>query len=115
MSDRIPNEVEVRGYFSQHLGPRYQAAGVSLQFHSNQGSGIVCKASSSQPSYVRAIIKGIEDGLIARYGSAPIPRAIWITKIEEHPVDSSDVAFYLAARGAIDLAHSVSNTTANFE
>ena len=111
MSAFLPTDIEVHGHFSRHLGPRFQTAGVSLQLHSNQGSGIVCKVANAEPAYVDAIVKGVEDGLLARYGSVSIPRAIWITRIEEHPVDSSEAAFYLAARGAVDLLYSVTTTT----
>lgn len=114
MNEHMPTNIEVHASFSRHLGPRYERAGVSLQFHPNQGVGIACKVPGAEPSYEQAVVKGIEDGLSARYGSAPMRCAIWITKMEQHPTDSSELAFYLAARGAIDLAHAVTNPTPDF-
>jgi len=110
MSDRIPNEIEAFAQYRRHLGPRMEAAGVGLQFHGNQGVGIAFKASPKEAVVRAAIQKGIEDGILARYGAPLSDRAIWVTRVEEDPVDSSPMAFYFAARGAVDLAHSIVNS-----
>src|SRR5436190_1923875 len=98
MSDRTPNEIETFAQFRRHLGPRMEAAGVGIQFHVNQGVGIVFKASVKEVEVRAAIQKEIEDGIVARYGAPLVDRAIWVTRIEDDPVDSSAMAFYFAAR-----------------
>lgn len=108
MSNPIsPGEVEVHSYFSKHLGPRYMGAGLKLQFHSNQPPGIHYKVAVNE-EYRAAILKGIEDGVSIRFPDFPKTASIWITEVNEHPVDSSQIAFYIAARCAIDQAYCLS-------
>jgi len=105
MSDPIsPGETEVRGYFACHLGPRFMAAGLTLQFRYNFAPGIHYKVAVND-EYRTAIRKGIEDGMGLRFPA--FPGSVWITAVEEHPVDSSKMAFYLAARSVIDQAYSL--------
>jgi hypothetical protein len=106
MKPLTPGENELYSYFSRHLGPRYQAAGLRIQFHYNQTPGIHLKANTS-PEYKEAIIKGIQDGLALRFPEFPSTAAVWITEITEHPVDSDANAFYRVARAMIDQAYSL--------
>jgi len=101
-----PGEVEVYGHFSKHLGPRLMAAGLRIQFHSNQTPGIHFKAAVSD-EYREAVLKGIRDAMATRFPDFPESGSIWITEITEHPVDSSPRAFYLAARCVIELAYAL--------
>jgi hypothetical protein len=107
MSNPIaPGQVEVYGHFSKHLGPRYMAAGLRLQFHDNQIPGIHFKVAVSE-EYREAITKGIEDGMSFRFPDFPETGSVWITEATEHPVDSSRWAFYLAARCVIEQAYAL--------
>jgi hypothetical protein len=102
-----PGQVEVYGQFSKHLGPRFMGAGLRLQFHYNQTSpGIYFKVAVSD-EYRDAILKGIKDGMSLRFPDFPETGSIWITEVSDHPVDSSQGAFYLAARCAIELAYAL--------
>ncbi len=102
-----PGEVEVGSYFSMHLGPRFMGAGVKVQFHYNQTPGIHYQTSVSE-EYRASILQGIQDGMAIRFPEFPNTASIWITEVNEHPVDSSQMAFYLAARCVIDQAYSLS-------
>jgi hypothetical protein len=107
MSDPIaPGEVEVYAHFSEHLGPRYMAAGVRLQFHYNQLPGVHFKVAVRE-EYREAILKGITGGMSARFPNFPQTGSVWITEVTEHPVDSSPLAFYFAARCAVDLGYTL--------
>jgi hypothetical protein len=99
-----PGETEVAVTYARHLGPRYEAAGVTLQFHYNQPPGIHFKVDC-RAEYRPAILKGIEDGMASRFPNFPSTGSIWITGINEHPVDSSLIAFYRAARSVIEQAY----------
>ena len=98
-----PGEIEVTVSYSRHLGPRYEAAGLTLHFHYNQTPGIHFKVDSIE--YRNAILKGIEEGMASRFPEFPSTGSIWVTGIIEHPVDSSGLAFYKAARAAVEQAY----------
>ena len=99
-----PGQVEVYGHFSKHLGPRFIGAGLRIEFHYNQSPGIDFKAEASD-EYRPAIMKGIRDGMAARFPAFPTTGSIWVTEVTEHPIDSSPWAFYLAARCAVEQAY----------
>lgn len=54
-----------------------------------------------------AILKGIGDGMSLRFPDFPKTGSIWVTEISEHPVDSSEWAFYLAARCVVEEAYAL--------
>src|SRR6267154_1073481 len=97
MAGKSPGELEVYSYFSIHLGPRFQAAGLRIQFHYNQVPGIHFKAQPPQ-EFKDWIIKGLRDGLASRFPEFPSTGSIWVTEITAYPVDSSQDAFYRAGR-----------------
>lgn len=102
-----PGEVDVIAHFSRHLGGRIEGAGLRIQFHYNQAPGIHFKAEPSN-EYRTAILSGLRDGLAVRFPRFPGTASLWVTEIMEHAVHSSQRAFYLAARMAIDQAFSLS-------
>jgi hypothetical protein len=104
---QLPGEVEVYVQFRKHFGPRYLGAGLGIQFHYNQTPGIHFKVDVDQ-QYREAILNGIKDGMAALFPDFPTSGSIWIVKVLEHPVDSAQIAFYAAARAAIEQAYSVS-------
>lgn len=88
-------------------------AGLKVQFHYNQEPGIHYKVAVNE-EYRAAILKGIEDGIAIRFPNFPKTASIWITGVDEHPVDSSRLAFYLAARSVIDQAYSLVQVTQEY-
>ena len=104
-----PGEVEVHGNYSMHLGPRFEGAGLSVQFHYNQPPGLHFKVEPPA-QYRAAIIRGIEQGMAERFPDFPKTGSIWITQVAAHEVDSSERAFYRAARMVIDQAYSLIQT-----
>jgi hypothetical protein len=109
MPPDTPGELEVLARFSIHLGPRFEAAGLRVQFHYNQAPGIHFKVEPPE-EYRGAILKGIVDGMAARFPGFPSTGSVWITEILEHEVDSSQRAFYRAGRLVIDQAYSLTET-----
>jgi hypothetical protein len=109
MAERVrqPGEIQVYVEFSKHLGPRFLGAGLGLQFLYNQTPGIHFKVDV-EAQYQEAIVKGIKDGMSDLFPQFPASGSIWIVKVEEHPVDSAQIAFYAAARAAIEQAYSLS-------
>lgn len=109
MTPISPGELEVHVSFSLHLGPRYQAAGLRVQFHDNQTPGIHFKVEPPE-EYRAAILKGIEEGMAACFPKFPATGSVWITEVIAHEIDSSERAFYRAGRLIIDQASSLLET-----
>jgi hypothetical protein len=101
MEPITPGEFELYSYYSIHLGPRFEAAGLRIQFHYNQTPGIHFKVDVSD-EYRGAILKGIEDGMALRFPKFPATGSIWVY--------SSQRAFYRAGRMVIDQAYSLVET-----
>jgi hypothetical protein len=114
MSSTTPGEIEVYSLYRKHLGPRMEAAGLRVQFHYNQKPGIHFKIQPREEEYRNAILKGIEEGMAARFPNFPSTGSIWITEISEHEVDSCELAFYRAGRLVIDQAYSLAKQPSSF-
>ncbi|MCX6367351.1 MAG: hypothetical protein NTX57_11660 [Armatimonadetes bacterium] len=75
-----PGEIELYASFKQHLGPRFVAAGLRVQFHYNQTPGFHFRVPVSD-EYRDAIQRGIQDGMASRFPQFPPSGSIWITEI----------------------------------
>lgn len=111
MSPASPGEIELYASFSQHLGPRFEAAGLRVQFHYNQTPGIHFRVPVSE-EYGAAILRGIQEGMASRFPQFPASGSIWITEVTEHEVDSSQRAFYRVGRAIIEQAYALVTQTA---
>jgi hypothetical protein len=104
MKPDLPSGYEVGSFFRRHLGPRIEAAGLRVQFHFNQKPGIHFKVQPRE-EYRNAILKGIEEGMAARFPTFPSTGSIWVTEISDDEVASCERAFYLAGRLVIEQAY----------
>lgn len=95
--------LEVSGSFRKHVGPTFIGAGLRLQFHTGE-PGIHFKTNVSE-EYQNAILQGINDAMRERFPRFPPTGSVWITEVMEHPIDSSQAAFYMAARAVIEQAY----------
>ncbi len=91
-----PGEVEHYAFFKSHLGPRFESAGLKVQFHYNQEPGIHFIAQPPE-EYSDAIRKGLSQGLALYFPTFPNSGSVWITEITVDDVSSSQAAFYRAA------------------
>jgi hypothetical protein len=91
-----PGEVEHVVSFNQHLGPRFQSAGLRVQFHYNQVPGIHFKVEPPV-EYADAILRGLQHGLDRYSPSFPSTGGIWVNEVIADEVSSSQAAFYRAA------------------
>ena len=101
-----PGEIELYSSFSQHFGPRFEAAGLRVQFHYNQTPGFHFRVPVPE-QYRAAITRGIQEGKAARLPDFPATGSIWVTEITEHEVDSSERAFYRVGRSVIEQAYAL--------
>lgn len=90
--------------FARHLGPRFDAAGLRIQFHYNQEPGIHFRVPVSE--WCRPWIEqGLKDGLARRFPRFPPSGALWVLEVVEDEVSSSPAAFYRVAVSAIEQAY----------
>ena len=94
--------MEILVGYNAHKGPRCEGAGIKLQIHGNQVPGILFKVEPSEPAYRRAIERGLKESAHLLGHNFLKTGSIWILEIHEHLLDSSEVAFYRAARLAIN-------------
>src|SRR5262245_30170627 len=90
--------------FTRALGPRGQFAVVYMRGEPASGFSFSSTADwpESRCDYTVAVLDGILDELFATdLGHIPALVKFTLEKIEWHDVDSSAVAFYHAARGAV--------------
>ena len=92
--------MEILAGFTLHHGPRMSGGAIRIQLHGNQPSGIHFKVEPSEIGYRRGIEKGLREGVEANPSLKSM--AIWVVEVQEHPVDSSENAFYRVALLAIE-------------
>jgi hypothetical protein len=100
----IREERSARFKLTRHLGPRGQFAVVHIRGEpaNTFGFASVVEWPSPECDYTAAVLDGILDELFAAdLGHVAGKVHFTLEKIEWHDVDSSAVAFYHAARGAV--------------
>ena len=103
MPSNTPGEIELYSHFSQHLGPKFEAAGLRLQFHCNQPSGIHFQVATSA-EYRAAITRGIHEGMAERFPEFLATGGVYVTEITDNKIDSCERAFYRVARSVVEQA-----------
>jgi hypothetical protein len=106
MTPTLSGEIEVGCFYRRHLGPRMEAAGLRVQFHYNQKPGGHFKVQPRE-EYRSAILRGIKEGMAARFPDFPETGSIWIAAILEDEVDSCERAFYKAGRLVIEQTYAL--------
>ena len=110
MACNSPDYLEVYGHFRLYVGPRYIGAGLRLDFCHDQPPGIHFKVQPLEEECRDLIVRGLQEGMALRFPEYLSTGSIHVTEITEHPADSSQMAFYCAARMAIDQAFSICET-----
>lgn len=91
----IPLQIEHLAWFRQHLGGRFRAAGLRIQFHDNQEAGIHWKVACPD-EYRAAILQGLQEGMQDAFPQYLASNGVWITEVLADDVSSSSDAFYRA-------------------
>lgn len=106
---KLPRQIEHLAWFSQHLGGRFRAAGLRIQFHDNQEIGIHWKVACPD-EYREAILQGLRDGMNDCFPGYLASGGVWIKEVIIDDVNSSADAFYRAgllvvaqARALLDM------------
>lgn len=104
-------EIKIKYFYSRHLGPRYESAGIELNLSISNKYKFINKKKDIDRKYLDAIKKGVLAGL--KDIDFDINNGVRIELIDytEHPVDFCEVAFYIAARIAIRSRIDISEIT----
>ena len=92
--------IKIRFWYSEALGPRSHTAGVSLSLSSQDSYEFVNAAQWTIADYSHAVEKGIKEGLLETGFDPEMGIKITLDAIDEDHIDSSEHAFYIAAKCA---------------
>jgi hypothetical protein len=83
-----------------------ESAGLRVQLQYNQKPGVHFKVEPPE-EYRAAILRGIDEGMAARFPDFPKTGSIWITEVLDDKVDSCERAFYKAGRLIIEQSYAL--------
>ena len=100
---------EVAYVHKRALGGRGEYASITMQIEPADDFGFDSVANwpetESAEKYVQSVLDGVLDELLAQdVGFAVTRLRVLVLAVEWHPIDSSQRAFYFAARGAVRRA-----------
>jgi translation elongation factor EF-G len=98
---RLPGICTVSHEFNRFLGPRSRFARVALSVEPADEFEYRSKVDWPFDNYDEWVIDGILDALIGAQHRPLIGATFTLIDVGYHPVDSSPIAFYLAAKSAV--------------
>jgi hypothetical protein len=104
-SSTLKAPVEITGVRNQHMGPRWEFATINLKIEPAEGFSVNTALLPSQAhleenGYLNAAVMGLLDILLTAE-AAPLKNInVIFLNVEEHPIDSSQMAFRQAGRDA---------------
>lgn len=93
-------QCEVTYRFRRHLGPRFEDAGVTVRCMYANDYVFSSSVSWPQENYAHIVERGLRDGFEELGYDLEQGIHITLVNIEYHNIDSSEVAFYRAAKCA---------------
>ncbi|CAN5684369.1 hypothetical protein BH20ACI4_BH20ACI4_30420 [soil metagenome] len=98
---KFRGQILINFSYSEHLGPRFDGAGVSLRMTTHDSYEFVNAADWSEYDFGYAVENGIRNGLTEIEIDPDLGVRIVLEKVEYDPVDSSEHSFYVAAKSAV--------------
>lgn len=95
---KFRGEIQLRFYYSEGLGGRFDSAGVSLRLSTHDSYEFVNGAQWIEYDFGYAVERGIRDGLIESDYDPDLGVHIVLEKVEYDSVNSSEHSFYAAAK-----------------
>lgn len=108
---KFRGEILINFSYSEHLGPRFDSAGVSLRMTTADIYEFVNSAKWIDYNFGNVVEKGVKDGLIEIGYNPDLGIRVVLEKIEYDFVYSSEHSFYVAAKCAVmtrDILRTVS-------
>ena len=94
-------EISINFSYSEHLGPRFHKAGVSLRLTTYDSYEFINAAVWTEHNFAYAIENGVKDGLNEIGYSPDLGVRVVLESVEYDSVDSSEHSFYAAAKAAV--------------
>lgn len=95
---KFRGQIQIDFRYSEHLGPRYEGAGVSLRLITYDRYEFVNSAKWIAEDYGYAVEKGIRDGLAESDCDPDLGIRIVLESVDFDPVNSNEHSFYAAAK-----------------
>lgn len=99
--EKFRGQIQIDFRFSEHLGPRFESAGVTLRLSTDDKYKFSTNVKWSEEDYSRAVESGVRDGLKESGYDPDRGIDVILESIEYHPIDSSERSFYVAAKCAV--------------
>ena len=96
--EKFRGQIQLGFRYSEHLGPRYQSAGISIRFITHDTYNFEFLASWPEHNFSKAVEQGVLDGLRETGFDPDLGVHVVVENIEYDPVNSSEHAFYIAAK-----------------
>lgn len=94
-------QIKISFHFSEHVGPSFIAAGLTLRLEYADDYKFVSDAVWESENYTEAVERGVLDGLIESEINPELGIHITLLQVDFHSIDSSEMAFYAAAKSVI--------------
>ncbi|HTG92205.1 MAG TPA: hypothetical protein VL866_06445 [Pyrinomonadaceae bacterium] len=98
--EKFRGQSKISFRYSEHLGPRCEAAGVSLVLITDDNYEFVSNAHWPEEDFVAAVERGVRDGLFEAGFDPDLGVSVLLEAVEYDPIDSCERAFYVAAKCA---------------
>lgn len=99
--EKFRGQILIDFRFSEHLGPRFESAGISLRLCTHDKYEFTSIAEWSSDDCSHAVENGVIDGLRESGYDHNLGISVRLEAVEFHPVDSSEHSFYVAAKCAV--------------
>jgi hypothetical protein len=94
-------QIKISFQFSEHVGPRFITAGLTVKLEYADDFKFVSNVVWESDDYTEAIERGIFDGLIESEIDPELGIHITLLQVDVDPIDSSEMAFYAAAKSIV--------------
>jgi hypothetical protein len=99
--EKFRGQIQIAFSYSEHLGPRFDGAGVSLKMMTNDSYEFINAAQWTEYNFGNEVEKGVRDGLSEIGYNPDLGIRIILESIEYDSVNSSEHSFYIAAKSAV--------------
>ena len=98
--DKFRGQIQIGFCYSEHLGPRFEAAGVALRLTTHDRYEFTSEARWPEDDYSVAVERGVRDGLRESGFDPDLGVSVVLEGVEYDRVSSSEHTFYVAAKCA---------------
>jgi hypothetical protein len=108
--EKFRGQIKISFQFSEHVGPRFIAAGLTMRLEYADDYKFVSNAVWESDDYTEAVDRGVLDGLIESKIDPELGIHVTLLQINFDPIDSSWMSFYAAAKSVVLSRVAISET-----